>query len=276
MADTIANEVSAAEQKRLAKEATRSLVGLAIRQTQEAQDEVMSRWPRYQDVREELAKEIAENNRVQGMQVQELLAEVVYHREAFWREGGNLSPDAWKAGYRARLLAEIALERAPNDGAIIDELVETLQSVTPLFRYEKATHQTVVNQELKQQIEDLRQGQFSRAMDEIANGRQPDFADFTRAADLLQMVQAPAPDNQRAKQILACMKDMCEKRGWPKFAAKLRPVEATIDSRGNGYAFNISLPTNSKPLNEHGYGRRLPSFRGPAERGTVLLEQLDE
>jgi hypothetical protein len=261
-------------EREIARSSTRALVHIEIQDTQRAQDQVMAGWPEYEEMRELLLAELSQKYSLADLSVDDLVESVVALREQFWKAGGNLSASAWRPGYQARGLAEIAAERAPENSTVIDELVETLQSLMPLFRHHQGSNRRFVDRELWQTLEDLRHRQFEQARREIAAGRQPTLRDFVRGADLLYLVQDMPPNTQQSTEVVRYLKVMCQESGWSKFLPTLDHIESTIEKQGCGYGFNIYAPQNAQFPDEYGYHRRLPSFRGPAERNMKLLEEL--
>jgi len=148
----------------------------------------MSRWPPYDVVREGLLQEVIAEYRPDKLTTEDLLGKLAELREEFWQIGGNLSATAWKSGYKAKILADIAAAKAPTDLVVIDELVEVLQDVTPIYRYDAQRQTHVPNEDVRQSIKQLRQKQYDQMKQEIAQGRTPELMDFVRAADLLYLV----------------------------------------------------------------------------------------
>ncbi|HUW83254.1 MAG TPA: hypothetical protein VMZ31_10700 [Phycisphaerae bacterium] len=194
-------------------------------------------------------------------------------REEFWRKGGNASPSAWKAGYKSRLLAEIATQGAEANSAIINEYVETLQSVTPLFQLDLSTNETVANEDVQQMIKDLRLEQFDQIKKEIANGRTPEYCDFVCGDDLIYLLQAPPPHNRQSVEVLEYLQAMSREKGWTIWLDILNRIEPGLRGPGVGVGFNISVPDSYESEKEVAYINRLPSFRGPADRKVKLLEE---
>jgi hypothetical protein len=260
--------------RELSKSANRALVGLEIQEIERTQDRVMSGWPEYARVREQLLEELSRQYSLPDLPAEELVKNAVALREQFWREGGNLSASAWKSGYEARLLAELAVQKAPENLTVVDELIETLQSIGLRSRFDPTSKYTVINQELWHTIRGLREEQFTQRKAEIAAGRKATFQDFVCGADLLYLVQAVPPKNQQSIEVLQALQAMCRENGWSKFLATLQRVEPAILKRGYGYELSIYEPRQATYPAEYTYNRRFPSFRGPQERNVRLLEQL--
>ncbi len=273
-ADAGLSDVEELTKRQVSESATGAIVAMEIQNIERTQDRVMDGWPQYVDVREQLLAELSRKYSLADLSAEDLVKNIVALREQFWQEGGNLSASAWKPGYEARLLAELAAEKAPDNLAVIDELVETLQSITPMSRFGATVNEVIINKELWTTVEKLREKQFTQIKTELAAGRKATFRDFVCGADLLCLVQDMPPNHQHSIEVLQDLQAMCRENGWSKFLPTLRRVEATIQRRGYGYGFNIYLPRKSRFPEEYGYHRRFPSFRGPSERDMALLEQL--
>jgi hypothetical protein len=121
--------------------------------------------------------------------------------------------------------------------SVVDELVETLQSVTPLFRRSGGSNGSLINKELWQTLRALREKEFEQRTKEIAAGRQPTLRDFVCGADVLLLVQAKPPDNQRSREVARYLAAMCQKTGgpgscllWKKLSRSSRSTPAAPDS----------------------------------------------
>ena len=250
-------------------------VTLGIRNAERQQDAAMQAWPEYAKVREQLMQEISqEYPSLSHLPAKDIVGKAVELREQFWTEGGNLSATSWRSGYKAILMAEMAAEKAPTDLGVVDELVETLQSVSLVYKYDPQRGHDVRNTAVWQQIEELRQKQFDQIKQETSAGRQPDLRDYARCADLLYMVQALPPHTQRSLDVLKYMQGMCRQSGWTKFESDLNFVRKVIEKQGAGYSIQVYVAQHNEFPEEYGYGRRLPSFRGPADRSIITVEEM--
>jgi len=72
------------------------------------QDEFMAAWPAYDQVKEQLRRELAEKLNISQLGVNDLVAVGMALRERFWALGGCLSEVAYPYAYAARLVTEMA------------------------------------------------------------------------------------------------------------------------------------------------------------------------
>jgi hypothetical protein len=134
-----------------------------------AQDEILSTWFGYSDVREHLYEELLEKLDLSNLSDEQLLATAVALREKFWETGGCLSKKSYPYGYAARLLLESAHIGNPEDMTVTDELVETILSVELAWKYEEDSDEKIRNIALRETLMELRMAQFGARRGTVAD-----------------------------------------------------------------------------------------------------------
>ena len=97
----------------------------------EFQDTVMATWPPFEQVQAELRQELQEKLGIEQLSVDELVVTGIALRERFWELAGCFSETSYPYAYAARIVTEMAHEKAPDNLAVTDQLVE---SITHLCR----------------------------------------------------------------------------------------------------------------------------------------------
>jgi hypothetical protein len=258
------------------RELTAALYAAQANQICKAQDAVMQMWPRYSILRDQLHRELAQQLDGENVENEELVGRALTLREQFWQAGGNSSPDSYRNGYLARLLLEIAHRKAPEDLAITDELVETMQAVEVSWAWvqEAGSYKKVRNDALAKEVLQLRLAQFDQIKKEVERGRAPTWADFVRANDL-PLLLGKMGDFAGATQVVQWEIRHAGPGGW---TAYLDPLERSLGelNKQDVLEFNIYWAAKSGFPEEFKYARRLPSFRGPRpqQRGVTPVHQL--
>lgn len=241
------------------------------------QDEVMSEWPPYSEVREQLAKELALTMDLEKASVEEFRKAAVELRDRFWQAGGNSAYDSYHHAYAARVLLELAHEREPDNLKVTDELVETIQAATPLWTHDAETgERRIRDQALIDELLGLRNGQFKQIRSEIREGRRPTWDSFVVAVDVASLAwTGSTKDTELASETVNWLLDKAESGGWTYYNDVLETFLARIRS-DQEFRFNIYVPCRAKWPDECAYARRSPGFVGPhpEERGMVLWGQL--
>jgi len=247
-------------------------IDLAISKAQmiqiwESQDKVMSTWPAYSDVREQLRKELLGKLDPNSLSDEEIIQAARQFCENFWQGGGCLSRTSYRDAYLARILLEYGYERNPQNMEMTDELLETMQTVCPLVKFEKEKNAVVRNEELAKMFLDLRGKQFEQIRNEVADGRKPTLQDFICANDTAFLQQKY--DKAAAKQVVEWLRSNANEGGWAEYDDILATFEKYL-SQGEELNFNIYVTLNEAYPEDYKYSRRLPSFRGPAKREAIL------
>ena len=92
----------------------------------QAQDDNMRQWPAYDEVHDELIENLRDTLDIDQLTVEELVALGISLREQFWKLNGCLSPISYPYAYSARIVTELAHEKAPEDTAVIDQFIESM------------------------------------------------------------------------------------------------------------------------------------------------------
>jgi len=230
---------------------------------QAAQDEVMSVWPKYTDLRNALRQELDQKLNLESCSVDDLVGLGILLREKYWDAGGDLSPTGYRYGYMARVLLELAHAQEPNDLTIGDELVETIMSVETMR----------VGEDFWPVLRELRAVQFRRTCAEVEHGRQPAWVDFARGCDLTYLWS-----NRRGAaegvHVVDWLIEHAQTGGWTAYLDLLEQIRSQL-AQGRGLGYNIYTPAGSTYPEEFRYGGRLPSFRGPAKRAVIPAHPLE-
>lgn len=239
-----------------------------------AQDEIVSTWLDYSDVREQLYEELLEKLDLSNLSDEQLLVTAVALREKFWEAGGCLSKISYPYGYAARLLLESAHIGNPEDMTVTDELVETIQSVELTWKYEASSDEKIRNIALQNTLEELRMAQFEQIKRELEEGQMPTWEDFVRVNDLAILL-GRAGDFKSAQDAAEWLIQQAEQGGWSAYMEPLKNMQRNFNE-GERFNYNISVARKVDFPEEFRYARRLPSFRGPKKRGTVPIHLLQQ
>ncbi len=237
------------------------------------QDRIVATWPGYDRVRDKLALELSEKLGINDLSQEQVKATAVALRERFWKEGGCLSETSYPYVYAARLLLEDLHQQTPNDLAVTDELVETLQSAEFIFSYDRDTDELHRNTALLQRLTELRSLQFEQIQRERDSGRAVDWCDFVRVNDLAFLYSKV--DFDMALIAAQWLLDNAEAGGWTAYLQPLKDMHEHF-TQGQRSGFNIYAHTNTSYPEEFRYSRRMSSFKGPAGRGAMPIHQLND
>jgi hypothetical protein len=271
------------------------LARLSNEQYWKAEDKVAQSWPKLDDLRAQLVRELRAQFDLEKMTARELVQHAVDLREKFWQSGGRMSPNSFTELYRARVLLELGHQRYPDDVALTDELVETIQSGWPHLTYNSPPPMTSVSvdqngkpgepgsymgfdQTTMSEIVELREKQSAVRQRQFQEGQPPEFQDFLRLYDLsvlyryLPVAQREA-NRARADQIVKWLVENADRGGWSYYRANLERLRENWAAE-RGYDFTIFRPRNRKGEQAAQYGRRLPSFRGAQSRDLVAVKDV--
>ncbi|HUT28216.1 MAG TPA: hypothetical protein VMX13_00380 [Sedimentisphaerales bacterium] len=238
-----------------------------------AQDEIMGTWPPYLQVREQLYGELRTKLNIDDLSLEELVATAVALREKFWKAGGCLSKTSYPYGYASRVLLESARQEQPEDMTVTDELAETIQSIEVLMTFEQLRARKTRNISFLNALTELRSAQFEQIKRELQEGRTPTWEDFVRVNDLAILLGF-AKDYQSAERGAVWLLDGADAGGWTAYMQPLKDMQRCF-GQGEPYNYNIQLATRPELSVEiFRYGRRLPSFKGPRERGVTPVHLL--
>jgi hypothetical protein len=251
----------------LFRTAARAQMDLVFR----AQDKVVSKWPAYLDVREQLSKELLAESDVDNLSTDELVQAALELRKKFWQLGGTSSEAAYRYAYMARIFLELAHSRNPEDMTITDELVETIQSAQFRWMCEADSGKPVRNKQFVKALSELRLAQYDQINSEVEQGRIPVWEDFVRALDLVYLLSGSA-DYESAQEVGEWIIREAPRGGWIHYMAPLKQLQRNL-SEGKVLEFNIYLAENTPFPEQFKYARRLPSFKGPDpdKRGVIAV-----
>lgn len=240
-----------------------------------AQDEIMSTWPAYSEVLEQLYEELVAKLGIDTLSDEQLVSTAVALREKFWQAGGCLSKTSYPYGYAARIFLEDAHERNPESMAITDELVETIQSIELAWTYESNSGEKIRNIPLRDTLIEFLSLQFEQIKRELEQGRMPTWDDFVRVNDLAILHGiSDVVDSQSAKEAADWLIREADRGGWTAYMKPLRKMQHLFNE-GERFNYNILRRTKSEFPEEFRYGRRLPSFKGPKKLNATPIHLLE-
>ncbi len=241
------------------------------------QDKIMATWPVYLDVREELHKELLAELDLDELSSDELIDIASKLRNKFWQAGGNLSTVSYKNGYKARILFELAHNKDPGNMALIDELIETIQSIEPAWKYKRNSNKKLANSTYQTILPELRSAQFEEIKKEVEQGRALTWEDFVRAYELA-LLWGRADESKSAQEVVTWLIPEAEDAGYEVYIEQLKKLENKL-RENSVLEFNVYVCDNSSIFEEIKYGRRFPSFQGPNIQKRLVLpvhESLDK
>lgn len=236
-----------------------------------AEDKLANTWPAYLDIREQLHKELLAELDLENLTNEQLIHIGLIFRRKFWQEGGCFSEASFRNGYKARILLELAHNRSPENRAITNELIETIQSTETLWRYQANSKERIKNSQAIKDLSKLRTAQYEQIKKEVEQGRIPVWEDFICVSDLAHLL-VESENYEFAQEVVEWAIRKAIYGGW---MAYMQPLEEMLSevNQGNYYYFNIHIADKSDYPEEFKYGRRLPSFQGPdpEKRGIIPL-----
>ncbi|KPL13161.1 hypothetical protein AMJ85_00020 [candidate division BRC1 bacterium SM23_51] len=237
-----------------------------------AQDRIVSTWPAYSDVEQQLYEELQAKLDIENLSSKQLVATAVALREMFWEKGGRLSQTSYPYGYAARIILETAHDKNPEDLTITDELVETMQTIELFWSFQPDSDERIRNMELRTRLKWIRGEQFEQIKQELETGRELTWEDFVRVNDLA-ILCGWAKDFEQGLVVVAWLIEYAELGGWTVY---LRPLGNMQNQFGKGEKFNYNIltATGTNFPEEYRY-HGLPSFKGPRKRAAKPVHILD-
>ncbi len=234
---------------------------------QTAQDECVARWPRYEQVKDQLQQELQAKLDVDALDVNRLVTTGIALRDRFWKLGGCLSDIAYPYIYAARLLHDIAHQRDPENDAIIDQLVESTMSYE-VFYYEEdpEPEHRQRNPLYTGLLADLRNEQYRLLKARVSHGYVPTWKDFVRCCDLI-MLSHRRKDDALTSEVARLLVEQAPKAGWTCDYYLDRLQRCAQQPAGPPVTF-VYAPID---VAHAPYERRLWSFQGPQEYRHRLL-----
>ena len=105
----------------------------------------MAAWPHYSDMKDQLADELETVFGIEQMTVDELVGLGIALRERFWELRGCLSDVSYPYGYAARLVTAMAHEQVPDDLAVTDQYVESIETCEVTKTYHDDENARILN-----------------------------------------------------------------------------------------------------------------------------------
>ncbi len=237
----------------------------------QAQDAVMAAWPRYEDVQDQLADELQTALGIEQMTVDELVGLGIALRERFWELRGCLSSVSYPYGYAARLVTAMAHEQAPDDSAVTDQYVESIETCEVTKTYHDDENARIPNPVYPGLLTTLRAEQFEQIKTKVAQGAVPTWKDFVRAHDLVILLSSNCDDCEGAREVTHWMIEQATSAGWTYYVdTQLVEMEEAY-AAGDQYRCGLFMSGPNSYPEEYRYGRRLFSFQGPRQRAAGLL-----
>lgn len=233
------------------------------------QENVLRQVPLYSEMREQVQTDLSHRLALDTMTPQQLSAEGTKLLDEFWRSGGDLSAPAHKLAYEARLLLELAHQKAPNDFAVSDKLVEAIQAY-PLVYRDRDDRAKQRHRENNDELLAVRKAQFGQVQMELAAGRESDWNDFVRVYDYAWLVQWSDP--QAAESALDWLDKEVSKGKWSYYQNAIADWRDSL-SRGKVYSRNTYISKHERfDPEEYRFSHRSLGYVGPRaqERGIVL------
>lgn len=236
----------------------------------EFQDAAMVAWPPLEQVRGRLCQELQEKLGIDRLGVDELVGIGIVLRERFWEAGGSLSRISYPYAYAARIVTEMAHEKAPRDLAVTDQLVESIATYAVTRTWHEDENRRVPNPIYPGRLTQLRLAQFAQIKNQVAQGLIPTWKDFVRAYDLGILLGSNCEDYERGAQVVRWLIDQAPRAGWTYYLESLTKMEQAY-LQNEDYRTGLFLYGPDAFPQEYQYSRRLFSFQGPRERSQSLV-----
>ena len=231
-----------------------------------AQDAYRAQWPRYDDVREQLAGELQAQLGVEQMSVEELVGLGMALRERFWDLRGCLSDVSYPYGYAARLVTARAHELSPDDPAVTDQYVESIITCEATATFEPNESDRARNPVYPGLLTELRTAQFEQLKAKVSEGYRPTWKDFVRAIDLITLCDSYCEDQAAALEVTRWLIAQAPTAGWTYYLdTSLRKREEAY-AASEGWRGGLFMCGPDAFPEEFRYARRLFSLQGPRQR----------
>jgi hypothetical protein len=226
------------------------------------QDACVAKWPPYEQVKDRLRQELRDRLSIDAKDVNGLVATGIAMRNLFWELGGCLSDVAYPYIYAARLVDEIAHEKAPDNPAVIDQLVESIGAYEVLYYWQHPpTDQLKRNPIYRGLVADLRRQQYEQFKTKVSQGYTPTWKDFVRCCDFAYLWSRTNRD--AALEATRLLIDLAPKVGWTFYLDDLTRSEQRLTGGEMCYVTTFIGGHQGVYLDQ--YSRRLWSFQGPQE-----------
>lgn len=237
----------------------------------QAQDAFMAKWPRYDNVHDQLAQELQAQLGIEQMNAEQLVGLGIALRERFWELRGCLSDVSYPYGYAARLVTAMAHERSPDDPAITDQYVESIITCEATATFETETTERTRNPIYPGLLTQLRSAQFEQLKAKVNDGYVPTWKDFVRALDLITLFDSYCEDQAAALEVTRWLIAQAPTAGWTYYLDTSLPGREKAYAAGEGYRGGLFMYGPDAFPEEYRYARRLFSLQGPRERAEKIL-----
>ena len=187
-----------------------------------AQDACVAKWPPYEQVQAQLRQELQAKLDINAKDVDGLMTTGIALRNRFWEMGGTLSDMAYPYIYAARLADEIAHEKAPDNPAVTDQLVESIMAYEVMYYWQlpQTDGPSRRNPVYRGLIADLRRQQYEQIKTRVGEGYTPTWRDFVRCCDFAYLWSRT--DRDAALEVTRLLIDLAPKTGWTFYLDDLR------------------------------------------------------
>lgn len=243
---------------------------LSHSQIWQLQDKVMAMWPPFEQVQDQLRQELQEKLGIEQLSTDELVATGIALRERFWELAGCFSETSYPYAYAARIVTEMAHEKAPDSLAVTDQLVESVSTYAVRTTWSEDENQRVSNPVYAGLVSELRLAQFEQIQSRMAQGQVPTWKDFVRVQDLAVLLSSCREDYTQAAIVTQWLIDQASDAGWTYYLDSLEKMEQAY-LKNDGYHAGLFLHGPDVFPAEFQYARRPFSFQGPRQRAEQLL-----
>lgn len=229
-----------------------------------ALDACVAKWPPYEQVKDQLRQELQAKLNINAKDVNELVTTGIALRNLFWGLGGCLSDTAYPYIYAARLLDEIAHEKAPDNPAVIDQLLESIGAYEVLYYWDDpAPEEPRRNPIYAGIVADLCYQQWALLKARMTGDYTPTWKDFVRCGDIATASRI-RKDQATNLEVIRLLIEQAPKAGWTTYLDDLKRGEQTLLA-GEVYKGPGAFMGGIGDINLEQYARRLWSFQGPQE-----------
>lgn len=243
------------------KPQVRLLGGTEIRR---ALDACVAKWPPYEQVKAQLREELQNKLNIEAMDVNRLVTTAIALRNLFWELGGCLSDTAYPYVYGARLLDEIAHEKAPDNPAVIDQLLESIGSYEVLYYADDPPQDPLRRNPIYAGIvADLCYQQWALLKARMNGNYTPSWKDFVRCDDIMTASRV-RKDLATNLEVVRLLIEQAPKAGWTVYLDDLKRGEQKLLA-SEVYKGPGPFMGGIGDIHLERYARRLWSFQGPQE-----------
>ncbi len=238
------------------------LLGLA--EIRMAIDACIAKWPAYETVKPQLRQELQAGLNIEAMDVNGLVTAAIALRNLFWQLGGCLSDTAYPYIYGARLLDEIAHEKAPDNPAVIDQLLESIGSYELTFYADDPSQDPPRRNPIYAGlVADLCYEQWALLKARLSGDYTPTWKDFVRCCDIATASRI-RKDPATNLEVIRLLIEQAPKAGWTVYLDDLKRGEQSLLA-GESYKGPGAFMGGIGDIDMEQYARRLWSFQGPQE-----------